>query len=121
MKLVTIVVVLPVAIVAAAFAIANRAAVTVSLDPLPYMLELPLYYVLLGGVLLGLLIAGPAFWLSAFRAKLTAKRRQAAIERLETEVTRLREEQARREAAAKAVRAAEQSETLQLTARSGAA
>ena len=57
----------PAGFVAIAFAVANRGTITLSFDPLPYVLELPLYAALLGALLLGVLVGGLVAWLSGFR------------------------------------------------------
>lgn len=56
------------------FAIANRHATVLSLDPLPFEIELPLYLLVLGCIFLGMLIGGLAAWAAA------SSRRQALRE-----------------------------------------
>lgn len=47
----------------AVFAVANRAPVAVSLDPLPYAVELPLYLLVFVSFLIGLCLGGLLLWL----------------------------------------------------------
>jgi len=59
----------PLAIIIIVIAVANRHQVTFSLDPISrtdpiFALEMPLFVLLLGAVLLGLLIGGIASWLN---------------------------------------------------------
>ena len=80
-----------VALVAAAFAVANRQTVTVSFWPLFEPIELPLFIVtlaaLVAGLFLGLLIA----WIWSLRARRQARERARRIERLERELSEARE------------------------------
>lgn len=47
------------------FAIANRHATVLSLDPLPFEIELPLYLLVLGCIFFGMIIGGGAAWAAA--------------------------------------------------------
>lgn len=53
----------------AVFAVANRAPVAVSLDPLPYAVELPLYLLVFVSFLIGLGLGGLLLWLGGLRRK----------------------------------------------------
>jgi len=86
----------PLAIVAAAFAIANRAPVSISLDPAPFVLELPLYAVAFGGLVAGLLVGLVALWPGLIRWRAAARRRAADIAALRSELVRLNRERADR-------------------------
>ncbi len=87
---------LPLAIVAAAFAIANRAPVAISLDPAPFVLELPLYAVAFGGLVGGLLLGMVALWPGLIRWRAAARRRALDIAALRAELVRLNRERADR-------------------------
>lgn len=68
-RLISWIVGLPVAVIFIAFAVANRRAVTVSFDPLSLdtpalAIQLPLWLVLAGGVLVGLITGWVAAWLN---------------------------------------------------------
>lgn len=78
-------------LVAAAFAVANRQDVTVSLWPLFEPVQIPLYLVtsltLLAGLFAGMLIA----WIWSWGARRTARERARRIERLERELADARQ------------------------------
>ena len=67
---------LPIAVVLIAFAIANRAPVTVRFDPLPFAIDLPLYAVALIGIFIGLVSGGIMTWLRGGRWRKQARERQ---------------------------------------------
>ena len=67
-----------IAVAVLAFAIANRGPVTVSLDPLPWAVEAPLYLVVLGGLVAAAL--GGA--LTAARLRRRARRAERQMARL---------------------------------------
>ena len=72
------------AVVAITFALANRAPVAVSLSPLPAVVELPLYLLVLGALAAGVAAGGAASWLAAGRrrrAGRATRRRLVATER----------------------------------------
>ncbi|WP_073957096.1 lipopolysaccharide assembly protein LapA domain-containing protein [Thalassospira sp. TSL5-1] len=87
---------IPLTIVITVFAVANRQATTLSLWPLPFEMDLPLFVPVLGALLLGLLIGLLFEWL------LTGKHRRAN-RKMESELSRLRRE---KEAAREQERAA---------------
>jgi uncharacterized integral membrane protein len=64
-----------------AFAIANRATVAVSLDPLPFVLQLPLYLLVFAAVFLGLLVGGLIAWSKAWRWRRLAADRLRQLDR----------------------------------------
>jgi putative membrane protein len=72
--------VLVVAAVLALFAVSNRAGVSLSLWPLPFLVEAPLYLIALGGALLGFLAGELAAWLAASRQRRELRRHIAALE-----------------------------------------
>ncbi|WP_119420165.1 lipopolysaccharide assembly protein LapA domain-containing protein [Desertibaculum subflavum] len=85
MRLSTIVVAIPVGIVAIGFAIANRQSVELSLDPFPWRIDLPLFAVLYGGVVIGLLLGVMAEWWRERRLRRAAREARAAAESLRRE------------------------------------
>jgi uncharacterized integral membrane protein len=92
-KIVTAVIVVPLAIVIVAFAVANRQSVTVSFDPLSTTnpaasITLPLFIIIFILVILGVVVGGIAAWLRQSAWRRTARR-------LDGEVRQLREETAR--------------------------
>jgi uncharacterized integral membrane protein len=84
-KLVHWLVTLPVAIVAVLFAISNLDAVPVGFWPLA-AIDLPLYVVVLGALLLGFLSGQLIAWINGRRWRREARRRQRRIDALEREM-----------------------------------
>jgi uncharacterized integral membrane protein len=106
-KIVTAVIVVPLAIVIIAFALANRQAVTVSFDPFSaaspaYAASLPLFVLIFILVIVGVLIGGIAAWIRQASWRRTARRLDADVRALHQELEAMRrraaEEEARREA-----------------------
>jgi len=106
-KIVTAVIVVPLAIVIIAFALANRQAVTVSFDPFSaaspaYAASLPLFVLIFILVIVGVLIGGIAAWIRQASWRRTARRLDADVRALHQELEAMRrravEEEGRREA-----------------------
>jgi uncharacterized integral membrane protein len=81
-KLVTFVILFPVAVIIVMFAVANRAIIAVSFDPFDSVqpaltLQLPLFVLVFILVGLGVLIGGIAAWLRQHRWRLRARRAEA--------------------------------------------
>ena len=83
---------LPVAILIVLLAVANRAPVTLSLDPFSqeapeFAFQLPLFAVIFAAVMLGVLVGGTASWLAQGKNRKTRRqlRREARQLRYETE------------------------------------
>ena len=94
-KIVTAIIVVPLAVVIIAFAVANRQTVTVSFDPLSaadpaYSLVLPLFVVLFAALILGVVIGGAASWLRQDRWRRKARRLDGEIRSLHREHDALR-------------------------------
>ena len=105
-KVLTIVIVVPLAVLIVAFAVANRQAVTVSFDPLSsadpaYAAKLPLFVLIFALVILGVIIGGIASWLRQASWRRTARALDAEVRTLHQELEALRrrvtEDEARRE------------------------
>ena len=90
MKLLWWIILLPLLALAAAFAVANRAPVAVSLDPLPYAIEMPAYVALMIAIFVGLIIGGMSTWLAGRRWRREARLGRRNIKLLEAEVDSLR-------------------------------
>lgn len=91
---------IPLALLIVAFAVANRQDVTIGLDPFAretpaLAFDAPLFAVVLGSLMLGVLIGGVASWTRQGKWRKEARRRRGEVMRLEAET-----ETARREAAA---------------------
>ena len=89
-RIITAVIVIPLAVVIIAFAVANRQWVTVSFDPFSsanpaYAASLPLFALIFAVLILGVIVGGIASWLGQ------AKWRRA-VRRLEGEVHALHDE-----------------------------
>ena len=89
-KIVTTIIVVPLAVVIIAFAVANRQAVTVSFDPFSavspaYAATLPLFAVIFAVLILGVLIGGIAAWLGQGKWRRAARKLDADVRSLQQE------------------------------------
>ncbi len=94
-KIVTAIIVVPLAIVIIAFAVANRQVVTVSFDPFSstspaYAASLPLFVLIFVLVILGVIIGGVAAWLRQAAWRRTARRLDADVRTLRQELEAMR-------------------------------
>jgi len=94
-KIVAAVILIPLAIVLIAFAVANRQIVTVSLDPFSSehpatSLNLPLFVLVIGLLIGGVVIGGAASWLRHGHLRRTARRFERDIRELRSELASLR-------------------------------
>jgi putative membrane protein len=78
--------VLLVAALLALFAVSNRAGVALSLWPLPFLVDAPLYLVAFGGAVLGFLAGEVAAWIAASRRRRELRRQRRRIAALEAEL-----------------------------------
>ena len=69
MKIVSWILLVAVAVVVAAFAVANRSPVLLSLEPLGYVITLPLYALVIGTLFVGAVIGGGTTWLGAGKTR----------------------------------------------------
>jgi len=105
-KVVAALVLVPLAVVAVLVAVANRHAVTVALDPsgtAPALaVTAPLFAILFGALIAGVVVGGTAAWLRQRRHRRAARRAEAEVRalRAETEALKQRLEAAERAAAA---------------------
>lgn len=104
MRFIALIITVPIAVVAVLFAISNRDVVTLSLWPLPFTLEAPVYLATLVALVVGFLAGGVVTWNAQRRHRRRARRASDRVGYLERE---LKETQARAAAAEK--RLAEQS------------
>ncbi|MGE0660787.1 MAG: lipopolysaccharide assembly protein LapA domain-containing protein [Reyranellaceae bacterium] len=81
---------MPLALLGAVFAIANRETVTISLWPLPWEASLPLFLVLLAVLLLGILVGGLIVWLGGHRYRATARQQTRTSAQLRRQVAELK-------------------------------
>ena len=75
-----------VALVLILFAVSNREAVSVALWPLPATIELPLYLVVLGMLIIGFLSGQFVTWIAGWRWRREARRSRERIAMLEREL-----------------------------------
>ena len=83
---------LPLIVVAAIFAIANREPITLDLWPFEASPRLPLFVILLACLVFGLVVGGLATWLSVAPTRRRARQARRRVAELEREVARLRRE-----------------------------
>jgi uncharacterized integral membrane protein len=89
-KIVVRLILLPILVVVAVFAIANRQPVELSLWPLPWDAQAPLFLVLLASLLLGALIGGTLSWAGGHHHRSAARHNRRANERLQRQVDALK-------------------------------
>lgn len=95
-RFLTIFVLIPIAVVVVVLSVANRGAVSFSLDPIRagtsgWTVTAPLYVFLFAAVALGIVIGGIATWFRQGRWRQVARSERANADRLRTDVARLRE------------------------------
>jgi uncharacterized integral membrane protein len=95
-KIVTVLILVPLAVVLVAFAVANRQLVTVSFDPFDqahpaFALTVPLYALVLALVIAGVIIGGVAAWATQGKWRRAARRAQSRAHQLNTELDRHRQ------------------------------
>lgn len=91
MKLVVWIVGVPLLLVAAFFAIANREAVTVSLWPFADPISLPLFAAIVGPLYIGVIIGAIAAWWSGRRARKRARQERRRADGLQRETETLKQ------------------------------
>jgi uncharacterized integral membrane protein len=94
-KIVTWIVIIPLAVAIVAFAVANRQAVTVSFDPFSaaapaYAATLPLFAILFAVLILGVLIGGTAAWLRQGKWRRAARKLDGEMRALHQEMDAVR-------------------------------
>ncbi|MGI8527643.1 MAG: lipopolysaccharide assembly protein LapA domain-containing protein [Pseudolabrys sp.] len=94
-KIVTAIVIIPLAILLLAFAVANRQTVTVIFDPFDtahpaYALTLPLFAMVFVLMILGVIVGGVAAWLRQSHWRRAARRLDGEVHALQGDVAALR-------------------------------
>jgi uncharacterized integral membrane protein len=94
-RIVTAVIVIPLAVVIIAFAVANRQVVTVSFDPFSsanpaYAASLPLFVLIFILVILGVIVGGAAAWVRQSPWRRTARKLDADVRALHDELEAIR-------------------------------
>ena len=94
-KIVSALIVVPLAAVIVVFAVANRQSVTVSFDPFSssspaYAATLPLFVVIFTVLILGVLVGGIAAWIGQGKWRRAARKRDADVRVLHQELDAVR-------------------------------
>jgi uncharacterized integral membrane protein len=94
-RIVTLVIVLPLAAVIIAFAVANRQLVTVSFDPFTsvspaYAATFPLFILIFILVIVGVIVGGAAAWLRQAQWRRAARKLDAEVRHLQQELSAAR-------------------------------
>ncbi len=71
-------------------AVSNTDTVSLELFPLPFVMDLPLYLVLLGSLLLGFLAGALFVWVLGYGVRVAARRDSKRAARLEKELAEIR-------------------------------
>jgi len=101
-RLLSWIILTPLAVVIVVFAVSNRASVTVALWPLPFTWQLPLFLVVLAGALVGFVLGAAVAWISAGKARRRARAKTRELESTLRDVAYLQHRVATLEAAAQA-------------------
>ena len=88
------IVTLPATAVAVVFAVANRAPASVDFWPLPWVVELPIYLLVLGSLILGFFIGAGVAWLSAGKRRRQMRRWRDSAGTLAQQLAELQRRQA---------------------------
>ena len=94
-KIVTALILIPIALAIVAFAVANRAPVAISLDPFAgappmFSVALPLFLLLLIVLIVGVIVGGIAAWMRQSRWRSRARRLSAELKASRAEAETLR-------------------------------
>lgn len=97
MKLLSWIILAPLALFIIVFSASNRAPVTLELWPLPFAMEAPLFAVTLGGAVFGFLFGAATAWISGSTARTRARKEARRAEEAAREAANLRGELAKLE------------------------
>jgi uncharacterized integral membrane protein len=94
-KFITFLILVPIAVVLVIFAVANRQLITVALDPFDQahpalVVALPLFALLLGVLIVGVVIGGAAAWIRQSKWRRAARLAQARARELGAELDQLK-------------------------------
>lgn len=90
MKRLSFIITLPVTLVILVFALSNRGPVGLTLWPFDATIDLPIYLVVLGSLLVGFLLGGLIAWVAGGRARRQARRLRQETRRQEAEIADLK-------------------------------
>ncbi|TAN49266.1 MAG: LapA family protein [Rhodospirillales bacterium] len=74
---------LPVAVAVVVFAVSNRQTASVSLWPLPFEIDTPVFFLALAPLALGVFLGGVAAWLAGGKSRRLARERARQLKSLE--------------------------------------
>ena len=74
-----------VALILILFAVSNRELVSLRIEPLPFLLELPLYAAVLAALFAGFVVGGLISWIGGWKWRRRARRAEAEVGRLRRE------------------------------------
>ena len=100
MKIVSWIVMVPVAVAVIVFAVSNREPIEVDFWPAPYSVTLPLFSVVLGSVLIGFCLGGAIAWISAAPRRRRERTLARDLAKVERELALLNERLAQEDASA---------------------
>jgi uncharacterized integral membrane protein len=94
-RIISALIIVPLAVIIIAFAVTNRQAVTVTFDPFSpanpaYAATLPLFIIIFLVLILGVLIGGAAVWIGQSRWRRTARRLDVDVRALHQELETIR-------------------------------
>ena len=94
-RIISALIIIPLAVAIIAFAVANRQSVTLSFDPLSstnpaYSATLPLFAVIFMALILGVLIGGVAAWIGQTKWRRAARKLDADVRTLHQELAAIR-------------------------------
>jgi uncharacterized integral membrane protein len=89
-KRLSFIITLPVTLVILVFALSNRGAIGLTLWPFDATIDLPIYLVVLGSLLLGFLLGGLIAWLAGGRVRRQARRLRQETRRQAAEIADLK-------------------------------
>ena len=94
-RIVSTLIIIPLAVILIAFAVANRQSVTVSFDPFSsaspaYAATLPLFVLIFALLIFGVLIGGAAVWIGQTKWRRTARKLDGEVRALHQELDAIR-------------------------------
>jgi uncharacterized integral membrane protein len=89
-KRLSFIITLPVTLVVLVFALSNRGPIGLTFWPLAITIDLPIYLVVLGSLVAGLLLGGVITWLAGRRVRRQARRLQQETRRQAAEIADLK-------------------------------
>lgn len=92
MKYLSWIILFPLALVLILFGVSNRGPVSVDLSPAPFIIDVPLYALLFGALLVGVVWGGVAAWLNAGRTRRDARQANRELRSMTMEDMRQKKE-----------------------------